>query len=60
MKAVKVEIKFLCENELSKEDILAWVLDSMATFCDFENPQAKIIELHESVICKPGDELAEA
>jgi hypothetical protein len=60
LKAVKMEIKFLCENELDKEDILAWVLDALEKFADFESPQAKILEMHDNVLCKPGEELAEA
>lgn len=59
-KAVKMEIKFLCENELEPKEIVEWVLSALETYCDYEAAEAKIIKSHDSIICKPGDELAEA
>lgn len=59
-KAMKLEIKFLCESEMSDKEIIEWVLSALDVYCDYQHAEAKVIEVHDRVICKPSDGLAEA
>lgn len=49
-KAIKVELKFLCENTLETDQALDWVLDAMEKFCDFYASEVKLVQEHHNVM----------
>jgi len=49
-KAIKVELKFLCENTLETNQALDWVLDAMEKFCDFYAAEVKLVQEHHNVM----------
>jgi hypothetical protein len=59
-KAMKMEIKFLCEAEMSDKEIVEWVLSALDVYCDYQHGEVKVLEVHDRLMCKPGDDLPEA